>query len=163
MLLYKDNRFHGYGVSFPIPDNFKFDCKNDALQNGITVQSIDGTFNVQYQIYVNHFADIAEPFHLNDRDEDFEPLTPLYPIIINGMPGYHLSYMSGRSTNHDYALVVSSDPEHYTILTLSIWSGCGRDIDEILDLPEVKSILAELLPEEYTEWEEDKHIRTDWD
>lgn len=151
MLLFKDNRLSGYGVSFAIPDNFRFECNPEVLQNGILVEALDGSYRIEYQIFVNRYKDIMDNIRTTRSAPEYKPLSDLTPITIGGLSGYQHTYIMERNGNYDICLLLNNQPGHYCILDVSVWSETGRDIEEIKLLPEVKAALAAIQKEDYIE------------
>ena len=133
MLQYRNHRFCWGQVSIEIPDGFYWNTDVDrALQIGVFLISPEKDYTLDILIYDDAASAYTE---LVDTVKDFEPLSLISEITINGFQGYQATYRTRTEQCYEAQLNIPGGT-----LSIVIKSNC-RKISDIIKQVDLTAIV----------------------
>lgn len=141
MLMYKQGRFWAEGASFAIPDGFFVEMDPDVnYERGIGAW--DPSCTILYMWNICKEDDGAKQM-LESVVKDYQPLSKITPIVLNGLSGYWGIYGGKSFQNYE----VRFDLKNGWQMTLIVENN-KYDIREVMASPEFKSALEGIRAEQ---------------
>lgn len=97
MIQIKNGKFQKDGISFSLPENYYFESMTETThENGMEFFSEDETKRLNFDFLVSREKSAGSMDHLFERDflgyVSYHKLTPISPIIYNGLFGHYVFY-----------------------------------------------------------------------
>ena len=110
MLLYKNGRFHGLGLSFELPEGFYLETEPDlCCELGLGAWTPDMRFYVDWQIDDQRQGTREELEGLFSPDSGVMVHGSLEPIEVNGLAGHQAAYRGNDREHWEFRLSPGDD------------------------------------------------------
>ena len=111
MLLHKNHKFiFDNRAAIQLPDSIYFDCNPDVYpMEGFVLHSEDLSIQIDINFVKTDKDAWTYLLEIKDTFEYLEYLEPIRAIVLNGMPGFVLSYALCKETFEEYALSIPGD------------------------------------------------------
>lgn len=141
MLMYKQGRFWTQGASFAIPDGFFLETAPQVQYRGGV--NIWGPKKSCLYVWIVYEEQGETRENLRKIADDFEPISDVMPIAVNGLSGHGLIYSAGRKEYYE-AHFVLPDERHLAFIA----EGEGHKVQETLDTAEFKAVFESVRAEQ---------------
>lgn len=141
MLQWKDGKFQAFGLSFSIPDGCYLDLDEERVtENGVTIWTSDERYRIDIDIIDSSAYEAVEDWlkELLSPEGIVRILSPVQPLIVNGLTGCEVFYVIGSSSTYYYEARFSMTNGNGIILLVS---GKDKAISSVKRFPEVLAAL----------------------
>ena len=102
MIKIVNGKFQKHGLSFSTPEGYYYESNPETIhEDGIVFVSEDGSKTLNFDFLICRYKSCNSLDHLFERDFlgyiNFNRLTPITPIIFNGLLGHHVLYKGSDS------------------------------------------------------------------
>lgn len=138
MLLYKNGRFYGEGVSFAIPTGFYVEDVRDVTDEyGFCAWDPEREYLCCWRFYWDCEGTKEELVKWLDPDCGITPLSEITPIQINGLRGYFILYRTRRKQYYEARFDMGEGKEFALLVETR-----HQNIHRIIESAEFKSVLG---------------------
>ena len=140
MLLWKDGRFHAFGISFAIPDGFYLESEPETIQeNGLSAWTPDMHCRVIWWIEECDISPYDGINNLFSPGSGMTPLGEIEPMDVNGLSGCSALYKTKEEQLFEARLGTGSDSQLIVII-----EDYTQDIASRIKSPEIQTVLRSI-------------------
>lgn len=145
MIHFEHGAFCAAGIAFHVPDGFflETDPEDEALPWGISLYAPDQTYNVR--LYWEE-ASMGSEEELNDMlsDGEYVILSPVAPLTVNGLEGFHAAYQSGGYGYYEARFDLSPNEDGLEAFIILVCTDRKETIGQIQQRKEFNELIRSL-------------------